>query len=114
MTTLTTLTMTLAGISWKPEIRGVLTVAVAVAILGGSVFLLLATNLGSRLGFLIALTALFGWMAMLGTVWWMYGKGPLGAAPKWEVVEINDGDLSQAQLDKINQDPDLSTWVELP
>lgn len=114
MTTLTTLTMTLAGISWKPEIRGVLTVAIAVAILGGSVYLLLATNVGARLGFLVALTALFGWMVILGSVWWMYGKGPLGAAPSWQVIEINEGDLSQAQLEPLSSDPDLSTWVELP
>ena len=114
MTTLTTAVMTFAGISWKPEIRGVLTVAVAVAILMGSVYLLLATNVGSRLGFLIAVTAFVGWMAILGSVWWIYGKGPLGEAPSWQVIEINDGDLTQARLDKINQDPELSTWVELP
>lgn len=114
MTTLTTFAITLAGISWKPEIRGVLTVAIAVAILCGSVYLLLATNVGSRLGFLVALTALMGWMVILGSVWWMYGKGPLGEAPSWRVVEINEGDLSQAQLEEVSGDPDLSTWVELP
>ena len=114
MTTLTTLTMTVAGISWKPEIRGLLTVAIAVAILCGSVYLLLATNVGSRLGFLIALTALFGWLAILGSVWWMYGKGPLGAAPSWQVIEITEGDLSQAHLPEVAGDPDLSTWKELP
>ena len=114
MITLTTLAMTLAGISWKPEIRGVLTVAIAVAILCGSVFLLLATNVGSRLGFLIALTALFGWMACLGAVWWMYGQGPKGEIGSWQVVEINVGDLSQSQLEEISSDPELSEWEEIP
>jgi hypothetical protein len=114
MTTLNTLAMTYAGISWKPEIRGVLTVAIAVAILCGSVYLLLATNIGSRLGFLVALTALMGWMVILGSVWWMYGKGPLGEAPSWRVIEINEGDLAGAQLEQVAGDPDLSTWHELP
>lgn len=114
MITLTTLAMTFAGISWKPEIRGVLTVAVAVAILCGSVWLLLATNMGSRLGFLVALTGLFGWMACLGAVWWMYGQGPQGEAASWQVIEINTGDLSQAQLEEIRNDPELTEWEELP
>ncbi len=114
MTHLTTLAITFAGISWKPEIRGVLTVAIAVTILCGSVVLLLGTNIGTRLGFLVALTGLFGWMTILGGVWWMYGKGPLGEAPSWQVIEINTGDLSQAQLEEISSDPDLSTWRELP
>lgn len=114
MTQLTTLAVTLAGISWKPEIRGVLTVAIAVTILCGSVVLLLGTNMGTRLGFLVALTGLFGWMTILGGVWWMYGKGPLGAAPSWQVIEINTGDLSEAQLEEISSDPELSNWRELP
>ena len=114
MTQLTTLAVTLAGISWKPEIRGVLTVAISVVILCGSVVLLLGTNMGTRLGFLVALTGLFGWMTILGGVWWMYGKGPLGAAPSWQVIEINTGDLSEAQLEEISSDPELSNWRELP
>ena len=114
MTHLTTLAITLAGISWKPEIRGVLTVVIAVAILCGSVVLLLGTNMGTRLGFLVALTGLFGWMTILGGVWWMYGKGPLGEGAAWQVTEINTGDLSQAQLEEISSDPELSNWRELP
>ena len=46
----------LAGISYDPEIRGVLVVVVSGAILCGSVYLLLATNIGARLGFQVALT----------------------------------------------------------
>ena len=114
MFTLTTLAMPVAGISWKPEIRGVLTVAISVAILCGSVYLLLATNVGSRLGFLVALSALFGWMACLGAVWWMYGQGPHGEAGSWQVLEINTGDLSQAQLEEISSDPELTEWEEIP
>ena len=42
--------------AWDPGLRGVLTVAVAVIILCGSVALIVSTNTGNRLGFLIALT----------------------------------------------------------
>ncbi len=40
----------LAGIAWDPQIRGFLAVLVGVVVLMGSVYLLLGTNLGSRLG----------------------------------------------------------------
>jgi len=79
---------TLAGIAWDPQIRGFLATAVGVVILIGSVHLLLATNLGNRLGFLIGSAAFFGWLTIMGGVWWVYGTiGMLGEAPRWEVVE---------------------------
>ena len=34
----------LAGIAWEPHIRGLLTVVLAMAVLAGSVWLLLVTN----------------------------------------------------------------------
>ena len=43
----------LAGLSWDPGFKGLLTVAVAVIVLCGSIFLILATNSGTRLGFLL-------------------------------------------------------------
>jgi hypothetical protein len=79
---------TLAGIAWDPQIRGFLATAVGVVILMGSVHLLLATNLGNRLGFLMASAAFFGWLTIMGGVWWVYGTiGMLGEAPHWEVIE---------------------------
>lgn len=89
----------LAGVSYDFEIRGVLVVAVAVAILMGSVYLLLSTNLGARLGFQIALTALLGWMMLLSLFWWIYGKGSVGELPEWRVEELNVGDIANAQLE---------------
>jgi hypothetical protein len=98
----TTVVPTLAGISWTPEIRGILSVLVGVVVLMGSVYLLLATNVAHRLGFLLALTAIFGWMTIHGLVWLIYppGTGPAGRAPSWEVQEIVYGDLSESMLDK--------------
>ena len=52
----------IAGIAWDPQLRGILAVLVGVVVLMGSVYLLLGTNLGTRLGFLVAVTALFGWL----------------------------------------------------
>ena len=40
------LVTTFAGIAWDPHIRGVLAVLTGVAVLCGSVYLLLGTNLG--------------------------------------------------------------------
>jgi hypothetical protein len=79
----------LAGIAWDPQIRGFLAVLVGVVVLIGSIYLLLGTNLGGRLGFLVALSALFGWCTIMGLTWWVYGTiGMLGEAPKWVVEDV--------------------------
>ena len=56
------------------------------AVLCGSVYLILGTNLGARLGFLVALTGLFGWMFLMGIIWGIYGIGLKGPEPSWEAV----------------------------
>ena len=50
---------------WQPEIRGIVVVLIAVGVLMGSVYLILSTDLGARLGLLVALGALFGWLTIL-------------------------------------------------
>jgi len=79
----------IAGISWEPEIRGALTVVLASAVLMGSVWLILVTNTGVRLGSLIALAGFFGWMMLMFIFWWIYGIGYVGSLPSWEVKEFN-------------------------
>ncbi|HAS09283.1 MAG TPA: hypothetical protein DCS55_02000 [Acidimicrobiaceae bacterium] len=93
----------IAGIAFDPTIRGILAVLVGVVVLMGSVYLLLATNTGNRLGFLLALTGLFGWMAIMGSIWWIYGIGMQGQAPEWDVVEYNAGDVEQAVTEKVTE-----------
>lgn len=92
---------TLAGIAWDPQIRGILSVLVGVVVLMGSVYLLLATNVAHRLGFLLALTGIFGWLTIHGLVWLIYppGTGPAGRPPAWEVDEIVYGDLTNSMLE---------------
>ncbi len=76
--------VTLGGISWEPEIRGILTVALAAALLVGTVWLLLVLNTGVRLGSMIALAGLFGWFTIMAVIWWLQGIGYTGDSPTWE------------------------------
>lgn len=76
---------------WYPTILGILVVLFAVALFCGSIYVLLATNLGSRLGFLVAFTALTGFMVIL-TLLWLTTSSPLntlrGRVPEWDVLEV--------------------------
>ncbi len=94
-----------AGLAFDPAIRGVLVVAVGVAVLMGSVYLLLATNLGSRLGLLVAFTGLFGWLTILTLFWWISPPaiGPRGNNASWVPVEIYiNGSGEPAQTEPVN------------
>ena len=75
---------TLLAVGWEPELRGALIVVIGTVSLMGSVYLILGTNLGARLGFLVALAGLFGWMATMGAIWWTYGIGLQGRQPTWK------------------------------
>ncbi|MFW2336312.1 hypothetical protein [Ilumatobacter sp.] len=77
---------TLLAVNWEPELRGILTVVLGAAVWMGSIYLILGTNLGARLGFLVALTGLMGWIALMGTVWWIYGIGLKGEVPEWKQI----------------------------
>ena len=71
---------------WMPEARGILTVIIAVFVLCGSVYLILGTNVGARLAFLVVFSAFAGWMFIMGAIWWTYGIGLKGPEPTWEAV----------------------------
>lgn len=81
--------MTFAAIAFDPEIRGILVVLVGTVVLVGSVYAIIATNSGMRAGFLIAGAGLFGWMFLMGLIWWMYGIGFKGRDAAWMPEEIN-------------------------
>jgi hypothetical protein len=99
--------LTLGGLAWDPHYRGALTVLTAVVILCGSIYLILYTNVGARLGFLLALGGLFGWMTILGLTWWLAPPaiGPRGELPTWEPIEVVYGDTSTAATDEAAQLP---------
>lgn len=87
---------TLLAIAWKPEFHGVVIIIVATVALPGTIYLILGTNLGARLGLLVSLAGLFGWMATMGFIWWAYGIGLTGKTPVWKPSEVIvvDADLS--------------------
>lgn len=76
---------------WYPTILGVLVVVAGVVLFCGSAYLLLATNLGARLGFLIAVAALSGFMIVLSLLWWTT-QSPLntfkGSIPSWKPLQV--------------------------
>jgi len=110
--------MSLLAIAWEPEIRGLLTVVIAVVILMGSIYLILATNMGARLAFLVTLTALFGWMMLMGISWLIYGIGLRGPDPTWAavpgatVLQDDDALVKAGVLPTLPQFPDDSTPAE--
>ena len=110
----------IAGISWEPEIRGLLTVVLAFSILGGSVWLMLVTNTGTRLGSLIALAGFWGWMFVMGIFWWIYGIGWVGSGPAWEVQDIFADDagaetagISEAFIGNVGDLPDTNCFSDI-
>lgn len=101
-------------LAWDPTIRGLLVVAFAVLVLPGSIYLLLGTNLGTRLGFLVAVAGAAGWMTIMAFTWTLYGIGYIGRAPAWEVREaVTSTSLEDTSAAQLPEARDLSTWHEL-
>jgi hypothetical protein len=103
--TVDTMATVLAGIAFDPHIRGVLVMIVAVGVLIGGVWLVIATNVGSRLSFLVTFTALCAWMVVMSAAWTAYGIGLVGERPAWTPTEVNIGDLSQAEAEEARTAP---------
>lgn len=92
---------------WYPTILGVLVVASAIFLFVGGTYLLLATNTGARLGFLITVAGLSGMMLLLSTLWWTTNS-PFntlkGRVPKWVPVESIEGDdLARSDIPAIQE-----------
>jgi hypothetical protein len=77
--------------TWYPTILGFLVVLAGIGLFCGSAYVLLATNLGARLGFLVAFTGVMGFMVVLSSLW-ITTQSPLntlkGSIPAWEVKEV--------------------------
>ena len=74
----------LLAVNFEPQLRGIIIVAIAVGVLIGGTYLVVGTNLGARLGFLVVLAGFFGWMAIMCGIWWIYGIGLKGREPSWQ------------------------------
>ncbi|WP_419930627.1 hypothetical protein [Candidatus Poriferisodalis sp.] len=105
-------------VSWDPVLTGYLAVIIGIAVLCGSVYLLLATNLGVRLGFLVAWTGLWGWMLLMSIVWWVFGIGWIGSQPGWNVLQVTSSpatvlvdEVQQLEGVPVHQSP--PGWIEI-
>ena len=92
---------------WYPTILGVLVVISAVALFCGTPYMLLATNMGSRLGFLVASACLAGFMLLLSLLW-LTNPSPVttlkGRIPEWKAVEaIDSGDIARSKIGAVQR-----------
>jgi hypothetical protein len=93
---------------WYPTILGILVVVAGIVLFCGSIYLLLGTNLGARLGFLVAATGLAGFMVIL-SILWVTTSSPLntlkGREPAWEVQQYvrNLEDADNPELRKVSK-----------
>ncbi len=103
--------MSLLAISWEPELRGILITIISIALFCGSIYFVLLTNLGAKLGFLVALTGLAGWMVLMGIIWMIYGIGLRGPDPSWQAVP---GRTVLQDVDALYQAQVFENRVEIP
>ena len=87
---------------WYPTILGVLVVIAAVGLFVGTPILLLATNMGTRLGFLVGVACLSGLMVLISLLW-LTNPSPVntlkGRIPAWVAVEsIQNGDVAKSKI----------------
>jgi len=75
---------TLLAVNFQPTIRGIVVVLIMFMCLIGTTYLIMATNVGARLGFLITAAALAGWMMSMSIIWAVYGIGLKGPEPSWK------------------------------
>lgn len=98
---------------WYPTILGVLVVVAGVLLFVGSIYLILGTNMGARLGFLVTFTALMGFMVVLTSLW-ITTASPLntlkGSVPKWEIKEVVPS-LDEAETTEVRNIQDDGTKV---
>jgi FAD/FMN-containing dehydrogenase len=104
----------LLAFGWFPEVKGIVVVLLAVGTMIGGSYLVLATDLGHRLGLLVVLAGLFGWMASMGI-------GLKGREPTWKGKEVIVADLAQSsysvvggnELLKATVDEPVDGWIKL-
>jgi hypothetical protein len=112
-----TMGLMLANFEWNIFLRGILFPAIMFIILCGSSYLLMATNMGNRLGFLVAAAGLAGWMFLMSIVWMLYGIGLRGKDPSWKVADVITGtnNLNIAQNQNVSAIANLpfqSSWCK--
>ncbi len=93
---------------WDPTIIGILVVLSGVVLFCGSTYLLLATNLGGRLGFMISFSALAGIMVLLSGLWVTTQtplNSPKGRTALWTTIPCPDDKPDCALVDNLSEAP---------
>ncbi len=80
------------AITWDPFVRGTVITILFVVLLPGSVFGVLSTNTGIRLGFLLGAAGLFGMVALLALLWMpLASTADVGRPNSWKPLEVITG-----------------------
>ncbi len=90
----------LGALEWNITTRGIIFPATMFIILCGATYVILATNVGNRLGFLLANAGFWAWMVLMTITWMVYGIGLKGNPPSWRVSEVIT-EVGNAQSDKV-------------
>jgi len=81
------------GLDLVGQLRGYGVAIFSIGLFCGSIYLLLATDVGSRLGFMVAFSGVTGFLMLLGLIWFT-NFTPLnalhGPPPTWKVKEVVD------------------------
>jgi hypothetical protein len=72
--------------------------------------MLLVTNTGAKIGFVLAATGLSGWIFVMAVIWAIYGIGMKGREPHWKVTEAVQGSVGGATLEELEGFP--RRWTE--
>ena len=99
---------------WDPTILGVLVVLSAVGLFCGSVYLLLSTNMGARLGFLVSAACLSGFIVLLSGLWITTAtplNSPHGLLAGWDPVEVLD-DPSESAIPSVREVRERGTRID--
>lgn len=84
-----------ATFTWDPFIRGVVITALFVVLLPGSVYLVLSTDVGGRLGFLLMAAGMSGMLCLLSILWMpLASTADVGRPNSWKPLEVITGDYA--------------------
>ncbi len=87
--------------TWDPFIRGILITLLFVVLLPGSVLLVLSTDVGGRLGFLLMAAAMTGMLSMLALLWMpLSSTADIGRPNSWKPLQVLTGNYASQVIIK--------------
>src|SRR5215469_2557831 len=80
---------------WDPFIRGILILIIFIVLLPGTVYLVLSTDVGARLGFLLMSAGMTGMLCLLSLLWMpLASTADIGRPNSWKPLEVITGDYA--------------------